>query len=108
MPFISNGFDLFVLLLAVIGLILTIVELHLYDWNIKELMFVEKKETMKKAENICELSVGQKIYTDINTARKEYIIRSIEDKLVPYIIATDNSSHSLYSGIWVDEKKEVS
>ena len=56
---------------------------------------------MKKIEKLSELRIGQTIYTD-EEARRKYVIRSLEDKLVPYIIATDNSSHSLRKGIWID------
>jgi len=56
---------------------------------------------MKKAENLKQLHVGQKVYIEINQQKKEITIRSLEDKLVPYVIATDNSSHSLQKGIWI-------
>ena len=31
-------------------------------------------------------------------------VEKLEDKLVPYIITTDNSSHSLNEGIWLLDK----
>jgi hypothetical protein len=32
------------------------------------------------------------------------VVKSLEDKMVPYVIATDNSCHSLRKGIWFMEK----
>ncbi|MBR0420735.1 MAG: hypothetical protein IJI66_16360 [Erysipelotrichaceae bacterium] len=58
---------------------------------------------MKKAEQLSELNIGQHIFVISDDNRKEYVIRSLEDKLVPYIVATDNSSHSLNKGIWIKE-----
>ena len=55
---------------------------------------------MKKVEKTSELRVGQTIYVE-GDEKKEYVIRSIENKLVPYVVATDNSSHSLLKGIWI-------
>ena len=57
---------------------------------------------MKKAEKLNELKVGQIIYLD-ESGKRETVIRSIENKLVPYIVATDNSCHCLYRGIWFNE-----
>ncbi|MBQ6493473.1 MAG: hypothetical protein IJI92_06385 [Erysipelotrichaceae bacterium] len=57
---------------------------------------------MKKAESLSELNVGQQVYIEINRVKRPFVIRSLENKLVPYIIATDNSSHSLSRGIWID------
>jgi len=61
----------------------------------------KKEMEMKKAENLKQLHVGQKVYIEIDQQKKEITIRSLEDKLVPYVIATDNSSHSLQKGIWI-------
>ena len=58
---------------------------------------------MKKAERIEELHCGQKIYAGEGREKKEYIVRSVEKKLVPYVIATDNSCHSIRQGIWIGE-----
>ena len=58
---------------------------------------------MKKADRIDELHVGQKIYVKEETREKEYTVRSLEDKFVPYVIATDNSCHSLRKGIWIPD-----
>ncbi len=58
---------------------------------------------MKKAEKISELKIGQRIYVDINNERKSLIIRSIENKFVPYVITSDNSSHSLAEGIYIEK-----
>ena len=58
---------------------------------------------MKKAEQLNELNIGQHIFVISDDDRKEFVIRSLEDKLVPYIVATDNSCHSLNKGIWIKE-----
>lgn len=58
---------------------------------------------MKKAEQLKELNIGQHIIVIEDDCKQEYVIRSLEDKLVPYIVATDNSSHSLNKGIWIKE-----
>ena len=58
---------------------------------------------MKKAEQLKELNIGQHIIVIEDDRKQEYVIRSLEDKLVPYIVATDNSSHSLNKGIWIKE-----
>jgi len=54
---------------------------------------------MKKAEQLKELNIGQHIIVINDDHKQEYVIRSLEDKLVPYIVATDNSCHSLNKGI---------
>ena len=51
---------------------------------------------MKKAETLSEIKVGQIIYDDEN-GEKRYIVRSLENKLVPYVVATDK-------GVWIREK----
>ncbi|MBR4471201.1 MAG: hypothetical protein IKS54_07845 [Erysipelotrichaceae bacterium] len=58
---------------------------------------------MKKAEDIRQLHAGQKIFVGDDVSKKQLIIRSVEDKLVPYVIASDNSSHSIRKGIWIEE-----
>ncbi|MCR5095970.1 MAG: hypothetical protein K6A70_04455 [Erysipelotrichaceae bacterium] len=58
---------------------------------------------MKKAEQLKELNIGQHIIVINDDHKQEYVIRSLEDKLVPYIVATDNSCHSLNKGIWIKE-----
>ena len=58
---------------------------------------------MKRAERLSELRIGQQIY-DEKDGTKFYVVKSLEDKLVPYVIATDNSCHSLRKGIWFMEK----
>ena len=58
---------------------------------------------MKKAEKLDELKIGQTVYDD-ETGKNGYVVRSLENKLVPYIIATDNSCHSIRKGIWFAEK----
>ena len=58
---------------------------------------------MKKAEQLKELNIGQHIIVIDDDHKQEYVIRSLEDKLVPYIVATDNSCHSLNKGIWIKE-----
>ena len=57
---------------------------------------------MKRAEKLSDLKVGQVIYDD-EKGEKEYIVRSLEDKLVPYVVSTDNSCHCLRSGVWYTE-----
>ena len=57
---------------------------------------------MRKAEKISELKVGQRVYIDVENIKKEYHIRSIENKFVPYVIVDDNSCHSLAEGIYID------
>ena len=57
---------------------------------------------MKKAEKLSDLKIGQIVYDDEKGSRK-YTVKSLEDKLVPYIVATDNSCHCLYKGIWYRE-----
>lgn len=94
--------DLFILGVAVIGTALVMALFYLYDFDIERLLFEE--EEMKKAQTLNELSIGQKVYVQGNDEKKEVVIRSIEDKLIPYIIATDNSSHSLNEGIWFLDK----
>ena len=58
---------------------------------------------MKRAERLSELRIGQQIY-DEKDGTKSYVVKSLEYKLVPYVIATDNSCHSLRKGIWFMEK----
>ena len=58
---------------------------------------------MKKAKRIDELHIGQKIYVKDQTDEKEFTVRSLEDKFVPYVIATDNSCHSIRKGIWISD-----
>ena len=58
---------------------------------------------MKRAERLSELRIGQQIY-DEKDGTKSYVVKSLEDKLVPYVIATDNSCHSLRKGIWFKKK----
>ena len=58
---------------------------------------------MKKAEQLKERNIGQHIIVINDDHKQEYVIRSLEDKLVPYIVATDNSCHSLNKGIWIKE-----
>ena len=58
---------------------------------------------MKKAEQLKELNIGQHIIVINDDHKQEHVIRSLEDKLVPYIVATDNSCHSLNKGIWIKE-----
>ena len=99
--------DLLIIVVAIIGIVLIITQLYLNDWDIMKLLFEEEMEEepcMKKAERIDELEVGQTIYTD-EKAQNSYVIKSLEDKLVPYIVATDNSSHSLMRGIWFSEQR---
>ncbi len=57
---------------------------------------------MKKVKKLDELEVGQRIYAD-EGGKKELTVRSLEDKLVPYVIATDNNCYSLDRGIWSGE-----
>ncbi len=57
---------------------------------------------MKKAESLSEIRIGQDIYDD-ESGKKKYVVRSLENKLVPYIVATDNSCHTLYKGVWIKE-----
>ena len=57
---------------------------------------------MKKAEKLNELKIGQTVYLD-EMGKRQTVIRSIENKLVPYIVASDNSCHCLYRGIWFNE-----
>ena len=57
---------------------------------------------MKKAETLSEIRVGQVIYDD-EEGKKRYVVKSLENKLVPYVIATDNSCHTLYKGVWIRE-----
>ncbi|MBQ9157902.1 MAG: hypothetical protein IJ136_01030 [Erysipelotrichaceae bacterium] len=95
--------DLFILGVAAFGIALMMALFCLNDCDIEKLLF-EKEEEMKKAQSLNELSVGQKVYVEGDDEKKEVVIRSIEDKLIPYIIATDNSSHSLNEGIWLTEK----
>ena len=59
---------------------------------------------MKRAEKIDELHIGQKIYVGDQSQKKELVVRSLEDKFVPYVIATDNSCHSLRKGIWIRDQ----
>ena len=56
---------------------------------------------MKKVEKISELNIGQTIYVDEEGKKNPYVIRSLENKFVSYIVATDNSSHSIMKGIWI-------
>ena len=49
---------------------------------------------MKKAEQLKELNIGQHIIVINDDHKQEYVIRSLEDKLVPYIVATDNSKET--------------
>ena len=58
---------------------------------------------MKKAEDIRQLHAGQKIFVGDDVSKKQLIIRSVEDKLVHYVIDSDNSSHSIRKGIWIEE-----
>ena len=58
---------------------------------------------MKRAERLSELRIGQQIF-DEKDGTKSYVVKSLEDKLVPYVIAADNSCHSLRKGIWFMEK----
>ena len=100
--------DLLVIAIALVGIVLIITQLYLNDWDIMKLLFIEEETEeepcMKKAERIYELEVGQTIYTD-EKAQNSYVIKSLEDKLVPYIVATDNSSHSPMRGIWFSEQR---
>ncbi len=57
---------------------------------------------MKKAEKLSDLNIGQVIYDD-ESGKRKYIVKSLENKLVPYVIATDNSCHTLYKGVWFKE-----
>ena len=57
---------------------------------------------MKKAEKLNELKIGQTVYLD-EKGKRQTVIRSIENKLVPYIVISDNSCHCLYRGIWFNE-----
>ena len=66
-----------------------------------KMLYKEEVVEMRKAQSLDELSVGQIIYVESESGKKEYVIASIENKLVPYIVATDNSSHSLNRGIWI-------
>lgn len=93
--------DLFIIALIAAGVVQIITLCWLYDWDIMKMLYKEEVIDMKKAQSLDELSVGQTIYVESGSDTKEYVIASIEDKLVPYIVATDNSSHSLRSGIWI-------
>ena len=62
---------------------------------------------MKRVEKLNELRVGQIAYADEKGNRK-FVVRSLEDKLVPYVVATDNSCHSIRNGIWSKENEKVS
>ena len=57
---------------------------------------------MKKAEKLSDLNIGQVIYDD-ESGKHKYIVKSLENKLVPYVIATDNSCHTLNKGVWFKE-----
>ena len=57
---------------------------------------------MKRAEKLSELKVGQVVYDDEKGERK-FEVRSLEDKLVPYVVGDDNSCHCLNRGIWVKD-----
>ena len=57
---------------------------------------------MKKAEKLSDLKIGQVIYDD-EKGEKRFVVKSLEDKLVPYVVSTDNSCHCLYKGVWYTE-----
>ncbi|MCR4854922.1 MAG: hypothetical protein K5908_02020 [Erysipelotrichaceae bacterium] len=57
---------------------------------------------MKKAEKLNDLHVGQIIYTD-ESGKQSFRVKMLEDKLVPYIVTSDNRCHCLYKGIWFKE-----
>ena len=92
--------DFFIIGVAVTGIVLISVQLYLSDFNIMNLLF-EKETPMKKAESIDELKVGQTIYLEEKPDNK-HVIKSLEDKLVPYVIIEDHSSHSIQNGIWTE------
>lgn len=99
-----NRSDLLCLIISLAGIVQIFTLLSLYDWDIMKLLFIEEKEEeicMKKVERIDELRIGQKIYLE-EKKEKEHIVRSIEDKLVPYVVTEDNSSHSIAKGIWTE------
>ena len=58
---------------------------------------------MKKAEDIRQIHTGQKIFVGEEDARKQLIVKSVENKFVPYVITDDNSCHSIRKGIWIEE-----
>ena len=58
---------------------------------------------MKKADRLNELRVGQTVFLD-ERGQDRTTVKSIEDKLVAYIVAEDNSCRPLYRGIWFDEE----
>ena len=48
------------------------------------------------------LALFHLMYVD-EKGKRQTVIRSIENKLVPYIVISDNSCHCLYRGIWFNE-----
>ena len=56
---------------------------------------------MKKINKLTELKVGQSAYFEDD--QKEHRIKSLEEKLVPYVVTDDGSCHCLHRGIWVKE-----
>ena len=58
---------------------------------------------MKKAEDIRQIHTGQKIFVGEEDSRKQLIVKSVENKFVPYVITDDNSCHSIRKGIWIEE-----
>ena len=62
---------------------------------------------MKRVEKLSELRVGQIAYAD-EKGNRMFVVRSLEDKLVPYVVATDNSCHSIRNGIWSKENEQTS
>lgn len=72
--------------------------------TLMDMMKIREVKQMKKISKLNELKVGQKIYLFKDRKEKPYVIRSLEDKLVPYVITTDNSAHSILSGIWIENK----
>ena len=57
---------------------------------------------MKKAERLNELHVGQTVYID-ERGDRPFKVKMVEDKLVPYIVTSDNRCHCFYQGIWIKE-----
>lgn len=99
---ISNQNDLFCLIISLIGVSGTLILFSLHDFDIMKLLFCEEKEIrMRRVSGVEELEIGQTIYLE-EDQKKEHVIRSIEDKLLPYVIIEDSSSHFLSKGIWIE------
>ena len=55
---------------------------------------------MKRIQSLDEINIGDRVFVD--EGKKEVIVKSKIDKLIPYIIATDNSGYSVDRGLWKD------